>query len=72
MIYVTRLNGEVFVVNCEYIELIESRPDTVITLKTGRKIVVKEDIQEVINRVIDYKRNINSNSSHNVVIRKEV
>lgn len=58
MIYVTRLNGEVFIINAELIEFVEKTPDTVISLTTGKKIVVKEDITEIVDKVIDYRRKI--------------
>jgi len=55
---VNRLNGKEFVVNGELIMYIEETPDTVITLTTGQKIVVQESVDEVINKVIEYKQNI--------------
>ncbi|HHZ13089.1 MAG: flagellar FlbD family protein [Caldicoprobacterales bacterium] len=58
MIKVTRLNGKEFVINTEIIEFIESTPDTVITTTTGKKVIVKEDVDEVINRVIEFKRRV--------------
>lgn len=58
MIYVTRLNGEVFIINAELIEFVEKTPDTVISLTTGKKIVVKEDITEIVDKVINYKRKV--------------
>ena len=58
MIKVTRLNGKEFVVNTEIIEFIESTPDTVITTTTGKKVIVNEDLDEVIKRVIEFKRKI--------------
>lgn len=58
MIYVSRLNGEVFVVNCELIEFIESTPNTVISMTTGRKIVVSESIDEIIVKIIKYKKRV--------------
>lgn len=61
MIRLKRLNDKEFVVNCELIEFIEETPDTVITLTTGRKIVVKDSIEEVINKVISYKRQMFAN-----------
>ncbi|MDD2509684.1 MAG: flagellar FlbD family protein, partial [Syntrophomonas sp.] len=42
MIYLTRLNGEKIMVNIDMIELMEETPDTVVTLNTGKKFVVKE------------------------------
>lgn len=61
MIDVTRLNGKSFVLNAELIEVMEETPDTVITLTTGHKYVVKESLDEVLNRIITYKRNIIGN-----------
>lgn len=58
MINVTRLNGDEFIVNADMIEFIEETPDTVISLITGRKVVVKEKKEEVIEKVIEYKRKI--------------
>ena len=58
MIELTRLNGTSFSVNPELIEVIESTPDTVVTLTTGRKLIVKESRQEVKNLVLSYKRDI--------------
>ncbi|MCA9279392.1 MAG: flagellar FlbD family protein [Phycisphaeraceae bacterium] len=58
MIALTRLSGEKFVLNCELIRTIEERPDTVITLVSGDRMVVKESSKEVIGRVIDYGRHL--------------
>lgn len=58
MIKVTRFNESVFVVNAEIIQTVEETPDTVITLTTGTKFVVKESCEEIINKVIEYKRKI--------------
>lgn len=56
MILVTRLNGSQFYINAELIQVVESTPDTVISLTTNFKVVVKEDAQEVIRRIIEYKQ----------------
>ena len=61
MIDVTRLNGKNFVLNAELIEVMEETPDTVITLTTGHKYVVKEILDEVLDRIMTYKRNIIGN-----------
>lgn len=58
MIEVTRLSGVKFTVNADIIEFVEETPDTVISLTTGKKIIVKEGRQEVTNLVISYKRAI--------------
>ena len=58
MIKVNRLNGEEVVVNADLIQLVGKRPDTVITLTNGYKIIVKESVGEIIDKVVDYKRRI--------------
>ncbi|MEZ0537773.1 flagellar FlbD family protein [Caldicellulosiruptoraceae bacterium PP1] len=69
MIKLKRINDKEFVVNAEFIQFIESTPDTVITLNNGLKLVVKETVDEVINKVIEYKRMIHS--SLNIIHREE-
>jgi flagellar protein FlbD len=58
VIKVTRLNGREFVVNADLIQFVEQTPDTVITLTTHEKIVVKEPVDEVVRRVVEYGRQI--------------
>lgn len=62
MIDLTRFNGTGFTVNCDLIETIEETPDTVVTLTTGKKIIVKESRQEVKNLVKLYEKEITCNS----------
>ena len=61
MIEVTRLNGTTVLINSDLIETLEETPDTVISLTTGRKFIVKESRQEVKSLVKSYKRDIMSN-----------
>lgn len=61
MIELTRMNGTLFTINAEIIEIVEETPDTVITLTTGKKFIVKESRQEVKNRVRLYKKEIFGN-----------
>lgn len=56
MILLTRLNGQSFVVNAEKIRYIESTPDTIVCCENGEKLMVKEPLQEVVRRAIDYAR----------------
>ncbi|MDF2594869.1 MAG: flagellar FlbD family protein [Clostridia bacterium] len=58
MIKLTKLNAQEFVINSDLIETIEHTPDTVITVTTGNKYVVKEHQEEIINKIIEYKRKI--------------
>ncbi len=58
MIELTRLNGTKILVNDQLIEVVEETPDTVISLVTGKKIIVKESRQEVKNLVKSYRKDI--------------
>lgn len=56
MIDVTKMNGMNITINSDLIETVEDTPDTVITLTTGRKIIVKESRQTIKNLVESFKR----------------
>jgi flagellar protein FlbD len=58
MIRLTRLNGIPLVLNSDLIEHIEVTPDTVITLTTGQILRVRESADEVIHRIVDFRRKI--------------
>ena len=58
MIELTRLNGHPIIINAELIKFVEQNPDTVITLVTGDKMVVREAAPEVMHRVLAYRRNL--------------
>lgn len=58
MIKVTRLNGEFIYINAMLIEFIEETPDTMITLTTGKKIIVTEKTDVVINKIIAYNKTL--------------
>lgn len=58
MITVTRLNGKPFVVNAELIRTVESNPDTTIKLINGDTMIVRESMQEVVDRAIEYGRSL--------------
>ncbi|MCM1178742.1 MAG: flagellar FlbD family protein [Clostridium sp.] len=66
MIELTKLNEMKFTVNADLIEFVEETPDTVVSLATGKKIIVKESRQEVANLVISYKREIYQTWNHPV------
>jgi len=55
MIKVTKLNGRELVVNADLIEFVEATPDTLISLTTGRKVMVLEDLDEVVKRAVGYR-----------------
>jgi len=58
MIKVTRLNNSTVWVNPHLIEIAEETPDLVITLITGKKIVIKENIEEIKKKIIEYRKNL--------------
>jgi len=58
MIKLTRLNNSFIVVNSDLIEFVEETPDTIVTLTTGQKIIVRETADDVIDKVIGYKKRI--------------
>ena len=58
MIEVTRLNGTTVLINSDLIETVEETPDTVISLTTGKKFIVKESRQQIKSLVKSYKREI--------------
>jgi flagellar protein FlbD len=59
MIRLTRLNGGPLVLNSDLIEHIEVTPDTVIILTTGQIMRVCETADEVIERIVEFRREIN-------------
>jgi|HubBroStandDraft_6_1064221.scaffolds.fasta_scaffold1912296_2 flagellar protein FlbD len=58
MIHLTRLNRLPLVLNADLIESIEATPDTMISLTTGQKMVVLEPPDEVVRRVVEFRRAI--------------
>jgi flagellar protein FlbD len=58
MIQLTRINHVPLILNADLIEHIETTPDTVISLTNGQKLVVLETTDEIVRRVIDYRRAI--------------
>ncbi len=56
MIKLTRLTGEPFILNAELIRYVESLPDTYVTLTSGDRLVVKESMDDVLLRAVEYQR----------------
>jgi flagellar protein FlbD len=56
MIELTKLQNAKIVVNADLIEFVESTPDTLITTTTGKKLMVRESVDEVVKAIIEYKR----------------
>jgi flagellar protein FlbD len=58
MIPLVRLDGSEVVVNADLIATVEKTPDTMLTLTTGHHLLVKESVEDVVARVVDYRRSI--------------
>jgi len=56
MIALRRLNNDEFVLNSDLIETMESTPDTVLTLTTGKKIIVRNSLEDIVRKTIKYKQ----------------
>ena len=62
MIDVMRLNGEIYWVNPHMIEAMESTPDLALIMRSGNRIIVKNSPEEVIEKIIAYRKKIGINS----------
>ncbi len=58
MIHLTRINHVPLVLNSDLIEHLETTPDTVISLTTGQKLLVLESADEVIRKVVEFRKSI--------------
>jgi len=58
MIQLTRLNNSRLAINSDLIKFVEAAPDTVLTLVSGEKVVVREGVAEVIEQVREFRRSI--------------
>lgn len=58
MIRLTRLNGNSLVVNSDLIKFVEQAPDTVLTLVSGEKVIVRENAEDVLNRILEFRRSV--------------
>jgi flagellar protein FlbD len=67
MIQLTRLNGHSMAVNSDLIKFVEQAPDTVITLITGEKVVVKESTIDVMARILEFRRAVLAAATANCV-----
>jgi flagellar protein FlbD len=58
VIQLTRLNGQPIMVNADLIESVETTPDTVITLVSGNKLIVRDSMDTIQQRIVEFKRKI--------------
>lgn len=56
MIALRRINGREFILNADFIESLESTPDTVVTLTSGKKVLVQNSLEDVVRKSIKYKQ----------------
>ena len=56
MIKVTRLDNRELVVNADLVEFVEATPETIISMTTGKKVVVRESVDEIIKRALEFRR----------------
>jgi len=58
MIQLTRLNNQPLMVNSDLIKYVERAPDTVLTLVSGEKLVVRESSEEVLGKIVEFRKSI--------------
>jgi flagellar protein FlbD len=58
MIHLTRLNNSTLTVNSDLIKFVEKSPDTVITLLNGEKVLVRETVEQVLERIVEFRRRL--------------
>src|SRR5690349_3356358 len=58
MIQLTRLKNQLMVVNSDLVKYVEKAPDTLLTLLTGEKVVVRESVEEVLAKIVEFRRTI--------------
>lgn len=61
MIQLTTLDGQTFLINEDYMESVIQNPDTVILMRSGRSLIVKESIDEIIRAIEAYNNKIHRN-----------
>ncbi|TWU43320.1 Flagellar protein (FlbD) [Novipirellula aureliae] len=72
MIKLSRLDGEPFVLNADLIRYVERRPDTFITLTSGERIVVRESLDEVVDRAVRYQQHKHWMPNPQIMLRPEI
>ena len=58
MILLTKINKAQVAINCDKIQFMEETPDTVITFDNGDKVVVKDRMNEIIEKIVEYRRRV--------------
>ncbi len=60
MIFVTKLNGESYLLNNRHIETAEEKPDTTIMMTSGKVVIIKESLEELQRRIITFESSVSS------------
>ena len=60
MIFVTKLNGQSYLLNNRLIEAVEEKPDTTLTMTSGKVLIVKETLEELQNKIIEFESGVMS------------
>lgn len=71
MIFLTKLDGKVFLLNEQLIETVSETPDTVIVLSNGHSYIVRESMKELQQKILDYNRNQRRRISRRTSAEKE-
>lgn len=64
MIILTKLNGDLFTLNCDMIETVQENPDTTIHLNNGQFYIVRESMDDVIRKSVEYHQQIFGKTLH--------
>ncbi len=71
MVRLTHLNGKEFYLNSDLLLCLESTPDTLLVMTSGEKILVKESPEEVVDRIVGFRRRIGSDEVRMHVFHSE-
>lgn len=58
MVFVTRLNGESYLLNNRLIETAEEKPDTTLTLVGGKVFIIKESLEDLQHKIIEFESKV--------------
>jgi flagellar protein FlbD len=72
MIDLTRLNGNPMVLNSDLIKMAEASPDTMLTLINGEKLIVREQLEDVVGRILTYRARLLANVAQRVSASEEL
>lgn len=68
MIELTKITGEKFYLNPDVLKFVEDCGDTILTLTTGERLLVREEVEEIVSQFLCYKRKLSSTSPFSPVL----